>query len=174
MVNPATGKYEYYVVDQKKTGEAISLEKDAELYETANKCMDTIKKRMEMLSKIENIGLYRKNKGKTERFEPGVGGGRGLEKSSLTTINKLAFINGEINTLSQEILWAEGDKSTITYKIKGNDVDFDFKDSKAIKLEGTWLLKKKLKKEIANDTYKINLETGTEFKLICDPVEKKE
>lgn len=118
MVNATTGEYQYYAADQKKAGEAISLEKDTKLYEAADRAIDLIKKRMEVISKIENIGLWRKNKGKTERFEPGVGGGRGLEKSSLTTANKLAFINGETNILSQSILWAEGERSMINYKIK--------------------------------------------------------
>jgi len=174
LVNATTGKYEYYSTDQKKSGEVISLEKDTKLYEAADIAMDLIKKRMEILSKIENIGLWRKNKGKTERFEPGVGGGRGLEKSSLTTKDKLAFINGETNTISQSILWAEGEKSIIDYKIKWDNVDFDIKDSKAIKLEGTWLLKRKIKSTIASDEYKVNIETGKEFKLIFDPIEKKQ
>ncbi len=174
LINPNTGKYEYYIADQKKAGESILLEKDTKLYEAADRAMELIKKRMEVLSKIENIGLYRKNKGKIERFEPGIGGGRGLENSSLTTTNKLAFINGETNVLSQSILWAEGEKSIINYKIKWDDMDFDIKDSRSIKLENTWLLKRKIKSAIDSDEYKVNLETGKEFKLIFDPIEKKQ
>ncbi|MCF7834742.1 hypothetical protein K9M48_01665 [Candidatus Gracilibacteria bacterium] len=172
LVDSKTGKYEYYKAKQGVTGEAIVLEKDKELYDTAEKVMDLMKKRLEIINKIENVQLRWTNKGKDERFEGAVGGGRGLEKSSISTSNKLSFLNGSSNIISQEILWGRGESTIVDYKIKkdGNFV-FDVKDSKAVKLQGTWFLKRRLNPKLDIQNYKMSFEPGSTFKLKFDPVE---
>ena len=55
MLNVSTGKYEYYTAKQKNAGDEIVLDKDKELYDTANKVMENMKQDIATLSKIENV-----------------------------------------------------------------------------------------------------------------------
>lgn len=172
LVDSKTGKYEYYKAKQGVTWEAIVLEKDKELYDTAEKVMDLMKKRLEIINKIENVQLRWTNKWKDERFEWAVGWGRWLEKSSISTSNKLSFLNGSSNIISQEILWWRWESTIVDYKIKKDwNFVFDVKDSKAVKLQWTWFLKRRLNPKLDIQNYKMSFEPGSTFKLKFDPVE---
>lgn len=172
LVDPKTWKYEYFKAKQSVTWQAINLEKDKELYDVADNVMKIMEKRLEIISKVENSQLRWTNNWKDERFEWAVWWGRWLEKSSLTTENKLAFLNWNQNILTQQILWWEWESSIVEYKIKKNgDFGFDIKDSKAVKLEWTWFLKRKLSPKLDIQKYKMSLEVWNEFKLKLDPVE---
>lgn len=172
LVDPKTWKYEYFKAKQSVTWQAINLEKDKELYDVADNVMKIMEKRLEIISKVENSQLRWTNNWKDERFEWAVWWGRWLEKSSLTTENKLAFLNWNQNILTQQILWWEWESSIVEYKIKKNgEFGFDIKDSKAVKLEWTWFLKRKLSPKLDIQKYKMSLEVWNEFKLKLDPVE---
>ena len=172
LTDAKTWKIEYYKPKQSVTWEPINLEKDKELYDTADKVMKLMLKRLEIIDKIENVQLLWINKWKEERFEWAVWWGRWLEKSSLTTPNKTSFLIWTTNILSQKILRWEGDASSVEYKIKKNwEFGFDVKDSKAVKLEWTWFLKKKLSPKLDIQNYKMSFEFGSAFKLKFDPVE---
>lgn len=162
VLNSATGKYEYYTAKQKNVWAEIVLDKDKELYEKANKVMEIMKERIATLVKIEEVQLWRTNKWKSVRFEWAVGGGRGLEKNSVTTANKLSFMQWTTNKIAQSILWWEGEKSTIEYKIT---------DGKTEKLSGTRFLHKKLKPNVDIQKYKVTLDAWSVYKLNFDPIE---
>jgi len=172
LVDSKTLKYEYYKAKQSITWEPINLEIDKELYDVVNKVMELINKKLDIISKVENVQLRWINKWKEERFEWAVWWGRWIEKSSVTTVNKLWFLNWSTNLLAQEILWWEGEYSIVEYRIKKNwEFSFDFKDSKAVKLEWTWFLNRKLSPKIDIQKYKMSFEPGAIFKLKFDPVE---
>lgn len=172
IFNPETKKYEYYIPSQKDIGGPITLTKDKELYDTAAKITENMKNRLDTLNKIEQVELRWKNKGNTERFEGAIGGGRWLEKSSIDTFSKITFIQGTNNLIPQKIFRGKGESTTIEYKIKGkNNIEVNLLDPKAVKLEGTWLLNRKIKPTIDIQQYKVKLENKGNLKLNFDPVE---
>lgn len=167
LVDSKDWKYEYYKVRQWVGGNPISLDKDNDLYESADKVMETIQKKLDLISKIENIQLWLLNGSKSERLEWAIWWGRWLEKGSLSTENKLSFLKWESNVFSQEVFWGEWESTSFDYLVKKTwALSLILKDSKAIKLDGTWFLKKRINSKLNIQNYKVSFEEWSKvFKL---------
>jgi hypothetical protein len=124
-----------------------------------DRVLEIIKKKLDIVSKLEKIELYFIDKWKKPIDNWSF-------KTNINAENKLEFINWNISLINQEIVFWDLEPLMIQYRLKKDwQFNFEIKDSKAFKLEWIWFINKKLNSDWNIKKYKVLLETDDLFKL---------
>ena len=151
--------YEYYKAKQSLVWSRIVLEKDLELYNVVDRVLEIIKKRLDIVSKLEKIKFHFINKWKEPIDNWSL-------KTNINAENKLEFINWNISLINQEIVFWNLEPLMIQYRLKKDwQFNFEIKDSKAFKSDWVWFINKKFNPQSDIKEYKVLFESDDLFKL---------
>jgi hypothetical protein len=142
----------YYCTIDKKFGVQI----DKKLYDQVEKSLTTIKKRLEIIDNIANSKLYWVNKKEKQNFEKFVWWGRWIGKKFISQNDIINFVSKTSDQLNVNILWWEGQETTITYEYWTK-----------FKIILKW------KQRITIDWQEYKVKVDEKWSIYLDPVEKK-
>jgi len=159
LIDNVLWMYEYYKAKQSLVWSRIVLEKDLELYNVVDRVLEIIKKRLDIVSKLEKIKFHFINKWKEPIDNWSL-------KTNINAENKLEFINWNISLINQEIVFWNLEPLMIQYRLKKDwQFNFEIKDSKAFKSDWIWFINKKFNPQSDIKEYKVLFESDDLFKL---------
>lgn len=135
----------------------FSLELNQKLYNAAEKTLESIKNRLEIVQKLSETKILRSNDWKTEDFTKFVWWWRGIGLRYIDPEQINAFVSQKSSQIDLDILRWEGDKTTVTYDI-------------SVK---SWKVKLMWKSKVTIDWQTYKLKITDNFNIILDPVELK-